>query len=244
MLKRAFFFLAAAALLSVWQVGCVDAGPEKGIEWLGHASFRIEKAKKVVYIDPWRLASEPHDADVILITHSHFDHLSVEDVLKVAKPSTVLVGPPDCIQDLAESIATVRRVKPGESLELDGVTVEVVPAYNTNKMHHPKSKNWAGYVVEMGKERVYHAGDTDVIPEMRELENIDVALLPVSGTYCMTAEEAATAAALINPKMAIPMHYGSLVGTERDAERFKERCQPIPVRIFSPTSEPQPEASS
>lgn len=205
------------------------AGVDDGIAWLGHASFRIERAKKVVYIDPWRIAGDPQDADVVLLTHPHFDHLSAPDIEKVSKAGTVTVGPKECLEDLT---GVQRVVKPGDTVELEGMTVEAVPAYNTNKAYHPKDKQWVGFILTIGKTRVYHAGDTDVIPEMRELK-ADVALLPVSGTYVMTAEEAAMAANLIGSKLAIPMHYGSIVGTEADAQRFKTRCEPVPVKIFS-----------
>ena len=221
--------------LSVAMAVPVMAGPADGITWLGHASFRIERKGQVVYVDPWQLAEAPHDADVVLITHPHFDHLSVPDIQKVAKGTTVVVGPPDCLNDLT---GDTRPVKPGDSLELGAVTVEAVPAYNTNKAFHPKQNQWVGYVITIGKRRIYHAGDTDVIPEMRGLE-VDVALLPVSGTYVMTAEEAAQAAALINPKLAVPMHYGTIIGSEQDARRFQSRCDLIPVKIFTKPATPR-----
>lgn len=209
------------------------AGLDRGITWLGHASFRLERRVgrrlKVVYIDPWRVPGEPQDADVILITHPHFDHLSLPDIHKVAKGTTVIVGPPDCLKEVT---GTTRAVKPGDHLELDGVGVDVVPAYNTNKPYHPKANQWVGYVVELGKVRIYHAGDTDVIPEMHAIR-ADVALVPVSGTYVMNADEAFMAVSFIDPKLAIPMHYGSIVGSEADAQRFKERCGFIPVKIYS-----------
>jgi len=210
----------------------VRAGHDDGIVWLGHASFKIARQGKVVYIDPWRIAGEPQDADVVLLTHPHFDHLSLEDLDKVAKADTVFVGPADCLTDLAGDRRTVR---PGDRLELGEITVEAVPAYNTNKAYHPQDKRWVGFIVALGGTRIYHAGDTDVIPEMRDF-HVDVALLPVSGTYVMTAEEAATAAAILDPKLAVPMHYGTIVGSEEDARRFKARCDPIPVKIYTGAS--------
>jgi len=222
--------------LSVMLVAPAQAGPSDGITWLGHASFRIERKGAVVYVDPWKLTDEPHDADIVLITHPHFDHLSVPDIQKVAKGTTVVVGPPDCLKELTGDL---RPVKPGDSLTLGAVTVDAVPAYNTNKAYHPKQNQWVGYVITIGKTRIYHAGDTDVIPEMHGLL-VDVALLPVSGTYVMTAEEAATAAALINPKLAIPMHYGTIIGGEADARRFQSRCEPIPVKILTKPSAAAP----
>lgn len=207
----------------------IFAGVEEGITWLGHASFRIERARTIIYIDPWRLPDAPGDADWVLITHPHYDHLSVPDIQKVVKPTTVIVGPPDCLTELTGDL---RPVKPGESVTVGEVTVEAVAAYNTSKPYHPRQNQWVGYIVTVGKVRIYHAGDTDVTPEMREFR-ADVALLPVSGTYVMTAEEAAMAANFMAPKLAIPMHYGTIVGNSSDAIRFKERCAPVPVKIYS-----------
>lgn len=205
------------------------ARPEEGITWLGHAAFRVARAGRVVYIDPWRIAGAPGDADLVLITHPHFDHLSPPDIAKVSRAGTVIVGPPDCLADLP---GDRRPVAPGDRLEVGGVTVEAVPAYNTTTAFHPKGNRWVGYVVTLGKTRIYHAGDTDVIPEMQGL-GVEVALLPVSGTYVMTAEQAAAAAGLIGPTLAVPMHYGTIIGSEQEARRFAERCAPIRVKIFS-----------
>ena len=200
-----------------------------GISWLGHASFKIAKKEApVVYLDPWKLPETPHDGDVILITHSHYDHLSVPDIQKAAKPGAVIIGPADCLKDLT---GDVRPVKPGQQVVLEGVTIEAVPAYNTGKPFHPKENGWVGYIVTIGGRRIYHAGDTDVIPEMSSFV-VDVALLPVSGTYVMSAEEAATAAGILNPKVAVPMHYGTIIGTENDARQFQRRCAPLTVKIY------------
>jgi len=208
--------------------GTAFAGVDSGITWLGHASFRLERKHTVVYLDPWQIAGEPHDADVVLITHPHFDHLSSSDIGRVAKGGTVLVGPPDCLKGLT---GTLHPVKPGDHLQLDGVSVDVVPAYNTTTAYHPKANGWVGYIVDLGGPRIYHAGDTDVIPEMSSFK-VDVALLPVGGTYTMTADQAAMAASILDPKLAIPMHYGSVVGSAADAQRFKESCGSIPVTIL------------
>lgn len=226
---RRFAILLGFLVMVAGNGNPAQAGPADGVEWLGHASFRIERKGTVVYVDPWKLDDAPHDADVILITHPHADHLSVPDIQKVAKPTTVVVGPPDCLKDVT---GETRAVRPGETLEVGAVTVEAVPAYNTNKAFHPKQNGWVGYVIELGKTRIYHAGDTDVIPEMHGLV-VDVALLPVSGAYVMTAEEAAMAAGVIAPKLAVPMHYGTIIGSETDALRFRARCEPIPVKIYT-----------
>lgn len=188
----------------------------RNIHWMGHDTFRIDAAK-VIYIDPYQIVSGP-PADLILITHDHFDHCSPEDVEKIRKSDTVTLTENDSAKKLK---GDVRRIRPGESLTVAGVRVEGVPAYNTNKQFHPKANGWLGFIVELDGVRIYHAGDTDFIPEMRDFR-VDVALLPVSGTYVMTADEAVQAALAIKPAMAIPMHYGAIVGGQKDAEHFKE----------------------
>ena len=195
------------------------------ISWLGHSSFKIADGK-LIYIDPRKLGrAEP--ADIILVTHSHRDHCSPQDVAKLQKEGTVLVTVADCA---GEFRGDVRIVKPGDSLQIDGVTIEAVPAYNIDKPNHPRAAGWVGFIIEMGGSRIYHAGDTDLIPEMDEIK-ADIALLPVGGTYTMTAEEAAQAAERINPQVAIPMHYGEIVGSRADAEKFKRLCS-CEVRIL------------
>lgn len=198
------------------------------VTWLGHASFRIDGSASTVYIDPWKLKSAV-PADVICITHSHYDHLSVEDVEKIRKDSTVIIGPEDCRSDFG---ATFKAVSPGEGLTVGDVKVEAVPAYNTDKSFHPKANNWVGYILTVDGVRIYHTGDTDVIREMDEVE-ADVALIPVGGTYTMTAEQAAEAVDKINPKVAVPMHCGDIVGTLRDRESFQSACK-VPVVILDP----------
>ncbi len=205
----------------------------EGLSWLGHASFRWSRAGKTVYFDPWKIGSEPHDADLVLIGHPHFDHLDAADVARVAGPRTEVVTTADCAAKLQEAgfTGTVRVVKPGEKLEAQGLSIEVIPAYNTDKKFHPRESGWAGFIVELDGVRLYHAGDTDFIPEMKEVKT-DVALLPVSGTYVMTAEQAAQAAKAIHPKVAVPMHYGDIVGTAADARRFRELCGSVIVEIL------------
>jgi L-ascorbate metabolism protein UlaG (beta-lactamase superfamily) len=188
------------------------------MEWLGHDTFKIEAGGKVIYTDPFRLPGGMPKADLILITHEHYDHCSPEDVSKIAGKETVIVSPGDCEGKL---MGNVRRVKPGDKLTEQGVAIEVVAAYNTNKAFHPKANAWVGYIFTVEGERIYIAGDTDHIPEMKDYR-CDIALLPVSGTYVMTAEEAAKAADDIKPKVAVPMHYASIVGSEKDAETFKK----------------------
>ena len=205
----------------------------KGLSWLGHASFRLVRGGVTIYFDPWQLAGAPGDADLVLITHPHFDHLSPEDVAKVAKADTEIVTVAGCQLKLEQAgvPGKIHLVEPGDSLTLKGVKVEAVSAYNTNKVFHLKDNGWVGFIVEVDGTRIYHAGDTDFIPEMKMLQ-VDVALLPVSGTYVMTAEEAAQAAKAMTAKVVIPMHYGSIVGTAADAKRFEKLCGVKVVEIL------------
>ena len=184
--------------------------------WLGHDSFRID-ASTCIYIDPYRI-DDGKPADIILVTHDHFDHCSPEDIAKVQTPQTLIVTEKDSAQKLS---GDVRIMKPGERLELEGLALEAVPAYNTNKDFHPQKNGWLGFIVEIDGVRIYHAGDSDFIPEMKALK-VDIALLPVSGTYVMTSDEAIQAALAINPKLAVPMHYGAIVGDQTDADHFRD----------------------
>lgn len=185
------------------------------IHWLGHDTFRIE-GEQLIYTDPFRITKKDC-AQIILITHEHHDHCSAEDVQKLQGPDTVIVAPPDCAAKLT---GTVRTVRPGDRIEVHGIPIEAVPAYNTNKKFHTKDRGWVGYVFTVRGKRIYLAGDTDRIPEMKEIR-ADIALLPVSGTYVMTADEAVQAALDIRPGVAIPMHYGAIVGDAADAEQFR-----------------------
>ena len=206
----------------------------EGIHWLKHASFRIEAAGKVVYIDPWQVSGGPK-ADLILITHDHHDHCSPDDVAQLWQEGTVIVTTAAAAASLTQ---TCQVVAPGDVITVQGVPVRAVAAYNTNKFRspgqvfHPKEAGNVGFVLTLGGQRIYHAGDTDVIPEMEGLE-VDIALLPVSGTYVMTAVEAAQAAATIGPDIAVPMHVGRGIGELQDAERFGELAA-VEVQILEP----------
>ncbi len=191
----------------------------ENIHWLGHDTFRITNGK-VIYTDPFRIRKNDA-ADIILVTHDHSDHCSPEDIEKIRAEKTVIVAPVD---SAARLTGDVRAVRPGDRLEVMGVGIEVVPAYNIDKKFHTHDRGWAGYIFTVQGKRIYLAGDTDRIPEMKEIR-ADIALLPVSGTYVMTAEEAAEAALDIGPEVAIPMHYGSIVGTRDDALRFAEKLR-------------------
>jgi L-ascorbate metabolism protein UlaG (beta-lactamase superfamily) len=196
--------------------GGEEAAMTAHIHWLGHDTFRID-GPPVVYIDPYQLAGSPPKADVILITHDHYDHLSPDDVARVRGPKTIVLG----TREVAAKLPGVDAIAPGESRKLAGIDLRAVPAYNIDKKFHPKDAGNVGYVFTLGGVTYYHAGDTDDIPEMADLKP-DVAFLPVSGTYVMTADEAARAARRIKPKVAIPMHYGAIVGSDADAVRFAE----------------------
>ncbi len=188
----------------------------KDIHWLGHDTFRIV-GEKTIFTDPFRIKKRDR-ADIVLITHEHYDHCSPEDVKKILEPDTVIVAPEDCAKKLSGNI---RIVKVGDRIDAGGIDIEVVPSYNTNKQFHTKDRGWVGYIFTVRGQRIYLAGDTDYIPEMKTFR-ADIALLPVSGTYVMTADEAVKAALDIKPKIAIPMHYASIVGSEADARRFAD----------------------
>lgn len=199
----------------------------ENIHWLGHDTFKIS-GEKVIYTDPFKIKKEDA-ADLILITHEHYDHCSPDDVKKIQKSDTFIVAPPDCAAKLSGNVKTVA---PGDKLTAGGIEIEAVPSYNTNKQFHTKSRNWVGYIITVNGQRIYLAGDTDFIPEMKTFK-ADIALLPVSGTYVMTAEEAVKAALAIKPKIAVPMHYDSIVGTKKDAKKFAEGLKgKIEVRIL------------
>lgn len=193
------------------------------LHWLGHDSFRLD-GPPVIYFDPWKLGKGQPTADIVLVSHEHGDHCSPADVKKVSGTQTVIVANKTAAPKLKGDVHVLH---PGESLQVGEVTIEAVPAYNINKFRspgvpfHPKPAQHNGYIVTVEGERIYFAGDTDHIPEMAEID-CAVALLPVSGTYVMTAAEAAKAAQAIQPQVAIPMHYGAgVVGTAHDAEQFK-----------------------
>jgi L-ascorbate metabolism protein UlaG (beta-lactamase superfamily) len=212
----------------------------EAVEWLGHAGFRIAVGKSNVYIDPYRVGHVPDElkADLILITHSHYDHFSPQDLELLTKPDTRVIAPPAVAERLEGEVTSVQ---PGDVVEtqVPGVDVRAVPAYNTSKRDgegrpfHPREAGCVGYELNVRGERLYHAGDTDVIPEMDWVVGVDVALLPVSGVYVMTALEAAEAARRIQPTVAVPMHWGEHIGSEKDARAFRDAA-PVDVVIMRP----------
>jgi L-ascorbate metabolism protein UlaG (beta-lactamase superfamily) len=208
------------------------------LHWLGHDGYKLTvEGKTVIYIDPYQISDSHHnknDADIMLLSHNHFDHLSMDDLRHLMGNKTTIVAAKECMEQLKNvRAAEMKGVAPGDKLTVLGIPIEAVAAYNTNKDFHPKADRKIGFIVTLNKMRIYHTGDTDDIPEMSAIEP-DIALVPVSGTYVMTAEEAAKAVnEKIKPKkLAIPMHYGSIVGTKKDAVKFKQLVTACPVEIL------------
>ncbi len=195
----------------------------EGIYVLKHSSIKIVK-EKTIYIDPYQIDLPLHDADLILCTHSHYDHFSPEDIKSVANESTIIITTEDCKSDI-DKIGFIEEniyyTKPYEEFEFENIKIQTIPAYNKNKTFHPKEKNWVGYIIEINQTKYYIAGDTDNTKEASDVE-CDVAFLPVGGTYTMNYIEAADLARKIAPKYAIPTHYGTIVGEPEDGYLFKE----------------------
>lgn len=195
----------------------------EGVQVLTHSSIRIAE-NQIVYFDPFHVDGEPHDADIICVTHDHFDHYSPEDLAKVKNAATILVCPKtmeDSLSNSGISEEFTELVAPGDELEINGVRIQAVPAYNVGKQFHPKANQWVGYLVTMNDVTYYIAGDTDINEDVKKVR-CDAALLPVGGTYTMTAEEAAELAEMIHPKAAIPTHYGSVAGKAEDGQIFAD----------------------
>lgn len=191
------------------------------VQVLYHSSIRIA-GERVVYVDPFGVREERHDADLILITHDHFDHFSPEDIQRVRKADTFLVIPASTAKRAAELVFPESYVMaPGQRLEVLDLALEAVAAYNTNKPNHPRGNGWLGYILTMGGARYYIAGDTDDTPEARQVR-CDLALFPVGGTYTTDAAEAAQVVNAIRPLAAVPTHYAAIVGSAADARRFME----------------------
>ena len=201
----------------------------ENIEVLCHSSIKINE-EKVIYVDPFKIDKNYNDADIIFITHDHYDHYSEEDIDKVKKADTVIVAPEELLTKLLRKGFRqdyIITVDPDEEDMVEGIKFETVAAYNTNKQFHPKENGWVGYIIEIKGVRYYIAGDTDVTEENQKVK-CDVAFVPVGGTYTMDFKEAAYLINEIKPKIAVPTHYGSVVGTNQDATDF--------VRLLHPTT--------
>lgn len=202
------------------------------LQWLGHSGFLI-KNHRVIYIDPFNLKDDLEKADIILITHSHYDHCSIADIKKIIKPGTKIVLTADSQSKITrlDIPINIQIVEPNQELNFGELKISTMPAYNLDKPYHPKEEGWVGYIVKMNDVIIYHAGDTDLIPEMQKLTGHNqqnkqfIALLPVGGKFTMNAEEAGEAAKLIKPALAIPMHYANIIGTNEDAQEFVKLCE-------------------
>ena len=183
-----------------------------------HSSIKIIKGK-TIYIDPFRIEKEQNDASLILITHNHYDHYSEEDIKKVINENTVIVAPKT--MKVGINAKEVIYVEPNKQYEILGIKIKSIPAYNINKHFHPKENQWVGYILELEDKKYYVAGDTDITPENKQVK-CDIALVPVGGTYTMTYEESAELVNTIKPRLAIPTHYGCIVGNKNDGIKFKE----------------------
>lgn len=201
--------------------------------WFRQAAFRWVGDGRTVYVDPWGTPPDAPPADLILITHAHFDHFQPAEIERLSTPATKVVAPHDVARELGGDVTPVA---PGESHEIAGVRFTTVPAYNTREealQFHPKANRWVGYVVELEGRDYYHAGDTDHAPELDEVR-ADVAFVPIGGHYTMDAEEAGGLVRAIAPRLAVPMHYGFVVGSPSDGERFRDAAAPVPVELMTP----------
>ena len=214
----------------------------ENIQWLGHASFHFidGNGHKIYYVDPFDLESlTPQKADLVFITHAHQDHFSLIDLKKILKDDTIIIAPPDILREIGRKEALKQAVEPNKSYAVKGFKFQTIPAYNTNpeKLHfHPKNNHWVGYIFELNGKKIYHAGDTDFIPEMKELKNLnlDVAMLPIGGKFTMEVEEASEAANAIAAKITIPMHYKRLnpANYQELEEKFKQLVTASKVEVL------------
>jgi len=208
-----------------------------GLEWLGHASFKIKAYGKTIYIDPYNIHSSDY-ANIILITHPHYDHCSIADLLKISKDNTIVICPAECQSSVTKINRNIdlKIVEPKDKIVIENIKIYVTYAYNIAKMFHPKSEKWCGYIIELGDVIIYHSGDTDIIPEMNELKEFVkktdkfIALLPIGGKFTMDVGDAVKAAKLIKPALAIPMHFGSIIGSIEDAKKFCNLCNNNGIR--------------
>ena len=205
------------------------------LTWFQQAAFRWQDDERTIYVDPWGTPEGAPVADVIVITHAHHDHFCIEDITRLSTSTTKLVAPHDVAAELKGDVTPVA---PGESHEVGGLRLTTVPAYNTREEaldFHPKAKRWVGYVLELGGRSFYHAGDTDHAPELDGVRS-DVALVPIGGHFTMNADEAAGLVREMAPGLAVPMHYGFVVGSASDGQRFRDAAAPVPVEVMEPTN--------
>jgi L-ascorbate metabolism protein UlaG (beta-lactamase superfamily) len=208
------------------------------IEFLGHSGFLISSETKKIAIDPYNVSDHISKVDLILITHSHYDHCSIKDIEKISKEGTTAIITADSQSKITKvKNLEIQIIESGDEIKLGNIKIEAIPAYNIDKEFHPKREGWLGYIIKFKNVIIYHAGDTDKIPEMKNLTgygkhgNDFIALLPVSGKYVMDAEEAAEIASLLSPDLAIPMHYGAgVAGTIEDAEKFISLCKGVGLK--------------
>ncbi|HVY01849.1 MAG TPA: MBL fold metallo-hydrolase [Candidatus Nanoarchaeia archaeon] len=203
------------------------------IAFLGHSGFLIttDKGKRIA-IDPYEVSSNLGKVDILLITHSHYDHCSFPAIQSLAKPETIIIATADSQSKIAKlEKADMQIIESGDEFDFEDLKIEAVPAYNLEKPHHPKKEGGVGFVIKIGKQIIYHAGDTDNIPEMQKLtgyskhDNHFLILLPVSGETVMDVEQAVEVADMLKPDLAVPMHYGAgVVGNIEQAKKFVEMC--------------------
>jgi L-ascorbate metabolism protein UlaG (beta-lactamase superfamily) len=205
------------------------------ITWFRQSALRWVDDERTIYLDPWGTDKDAPPADLILITHAHFDHFQPEEIERLRKDGTKLVAPHDVA---AELTGDVTPVAPGERHEVAGVRFTTVPAYNTHEERlemHPRANNWVGYVMELGAATYYDAGDTDHAPELDDVR-ADVAFVPIGGTYTMDAQEAGGLVQAMQPKLAVPVHFGFVVGSPKDADLFRTAAGDVPVQVLEPTN--------
>ena len=202
--------------------------------WFRQSAYRWDGEGVVAYIDPWGV-TDPVPADVVFLTHAHFDHFSMEDLDKIRREDTRIFAPRDVADELSGDVVPVA---PGDDVGFGAISGHTVPAYNVAEDRldkHPKENRWVGYVLDLGGSTYYHAGDTDHLPELEEIQ-ADVAFVPIGGTYTMDATEAAGLVKALGPQMAVPMHYGFVVASPSEADRFAREADPVRVEILTPTN--------